>query len=93
LSVDLSAIAAARLIVAVGAYRTLHGFGPTWAEACRAVGWHDLDYAERGDRLWALRRAGLITFTRKTRSLDVTPAGARWALATIRRDGDERGRP
>ncbi|HZQ03699.1 MAG TPA: hypothetical protein VFA88_06750 [Gaiellaceae bacterium] len=89
----LDPAAAARLVVAVGAYRALHGSGPSWRQAARAAGWRwretrdhpggPLRSDELADRMHALRRAGLITFTREPRSLAVTPAGRRWALATL----------
>jgi hypothetical protein len=80
---DLDPTAVARLLVAAGAYRTLHGTGATWAQASRAAGWAGLGYQERGRRFAILRRAGFVTFTRQTRSLAVTSAGASWALATL----------
>lgn len=95
---DLAGIApidAARLVVAVGAYRALHDVGPSWRQAAHAAGWtwleqrgrrgapnHSVDLAER---MYLLRRAGLVTFTRDPRSLDITAAGCRWALATLDR--------
>jgi hypothetical protein len=83
---------AARLIVAIGAHRTLRGFGPSWVCAARAAGWRWSDRRDLGDRMHGLRRAGLITFTREPHSLDVTPAGRRWALSTLSRERAERRR-
>jgi hypothetical protein len=89
-------IAAGRLIVGIGAFRQLHGHGPSWRQAARAAGWRWRDNAGRdstgyvsdelADRMHMLRRAGLVTFTRQPRSLDVTSAGRRWALETLRRE-------
>jgi hypothetical protein len=89
----LDPIAVARLVVAVGAFRALHGFGPSWRQAARAAGWTwaetrpqpqaSLRSDDLADRMHSLKRAGLITFTRTSHSLDVTPAGRRWALATF----------
>jgi hypothetical protein len=78
-------IAAARLVVAVGAHRALRGFGPSWIYAARAAGWRWQGPRELGDRMYVLKCAGLVTFTREPHSLDVTPAGRRWALKTLRR--------
>jgi hypothetical protein len=83
---DLDSTVVARLVIAAGAYRALHGEGATWAQACRAAGWAGLSYAERGRRFATIRKAGLIAYSRETRSLDVTPAGRRWALATLTRE-------
>jgi len=90
---DIDSVAAARLIIVVGAYRALHGRGPSWRRAARAAGWswHEerprpggpLRSSELEGRMYALRRAGLITFSKEPGSLDVTPAGRRWALATL----------
>jgi hypothetical protein len=80
---DLDPIAVARLVVAVGAYRTTHDTGPTWRQAREAAGWPWHGNKHFLDRMHALRRAGLIVFSRDTRSLDVTPAGRRWALAVL----------
>jgi len=89
----LDPVAAGRLVVAVGAYRALHGCGPSWRQAARAAGWtwretRDHPRApshsdELADRMHALRRAGLIVFTCEQHSLDVTRAGRRFALATL----------
>lgn len=92
----ISPIDAARFVIAVGAYRALHDVGPSWRQAARAAGWtwaeqrgrrgapnHSTDLA---DRIYTLRRAGLVTFTRDSRSLDITAAGCRWALATLDRE-------
>jgi hypothetical protein len=86
-------IAAARLVVAIGAFHQLHGHGPSWRQAARAAGWRWRDNAGRdstgyvsdelADRMHMLRRAGLIVFTRDPRSLDVTVSGRKWALATL----------
>lgn len=77
---------AARLIVTIGAHRALRGFGPSWIYAARAAGWRWKGPRELGDRMYALKRAGLVTFTRAPHSLDVTHAGRRWALATLSRE-------
>jgi hypothetical protein len=82
----LDPIAVARLVVGAAAYRALNGTGPTWSEACRAAGWTGLGYEARGRRFAAIRRAGLITYSREPRSLEATPAGRRWALATLSRE-------
>jgi hypothetical protein len=79
----IDSIAAARLVVAVGAHRALRGFGPSWIFAARAAGWRWGSRQELGDRMYTLKRAGLITFTRKPHSLDVTRAGREWALRTL----------
>jgi hypothetical protein len=102
----LDPIAAARLILAVGAYRAMYGTGPSWRQAARAAGWRwceerqhrggPLRSSELADRMHALRRAGLLTFTREPHSLDLSPGAARWALRTVEhergRDGRERAR-
>ena len=89
-------IAAARHIVAIGAFRQLHGVGSSWRQAARAAGWRWRDNAGRdstgyvsdelADRLHTLRRAGLIVFSREPRSLDVTAAGRKWALEVLSRE-------
>jgi hypothetical protein len=83
---------AARLIIAIGAHRALRGFGPSWVYAARAAGWRWNGPRDLGDRMYVLKRAGLVTFTRKAHSLDVTPAGRRWALATLSLERAERRR-
>jgi hypothetical protein len=83
MATDLDARAAARLIVAIGAHRSLRGFGPSWVYVARAAGWSWNGRRDLSDRMYALKRAGLITFTREPHSLEVTPAGRRWALATL----------
>ena len=96
---SLEAMAAARLIVAVGAYRALHGAGPSWRQAALAAGWTWREHRdgpgaplrsdELADRMQALRRAGLLVFSSSPRSLDVTPAGRRWALNVLSPDRAE----
>jgi len=86
-------VAAARLIVVIGAYRARHGHSPSWRQAARSAGWRWRDNVGRdstgynsnelADRMHELRRAGLITFSKKPGSLDVTQAGRRWALSTL----------
>jgi hypothetical protein len=93
---DLDPLAVARLLVAVGAYRVVHGIGPSWRQAARAAGWTwtetrahpqaPLRSDDLAERMHSLRRAGLLVFTREAHSLDVTPAGSRWALATLSRE-------
>ena len=92
----LDPVAAARLVVAVGAYWALHRCGPSWRQAARAAGWTwtetrphpqaSLRSDDLAGRMHTLRRAGLVTFTREPHSLDVTPTGRRWALATLSRE-------
>lgn len=84
--------AAARLIVVIGAHRALRGFGPSWIYAARAADWRWNGQRDLGDRMYGLKRAGLITFTREAHSLDVTPAGRRWALAALSRERAARRR-
>lgn len=89
----LDPLAVARLLVAIGAYRAVHGCGPSWRHAGRAAGWTwtetrphpaaSLRSDDLADRMHTLRRAGLLVFNRDPNSLDVTPAGRRWALATL----------
>lgn len=90
----LDAVAAARLVIAVGAYRALHERGPSWRAAARAASWRweetrdskgRLRSDDLADRMHTLRGAGLVVFDRTACSLDTTPAGRRWALETIRR--------
>jgi hypothetical protein len=83
---NLEPTAAARLIAAIGAHHALRGFGPSWIYAARAAGWRWNGRRDLGDGIYALKRAGLITFTREPHSLDVTPAGRRFALATLSRE-------
>lgn len=79
---------AARFVIAVGAFRQLHGYGPTWRQARDAAAWPWRGMKDCQDRMFALKHAGLITFEPTPRSLDLTPAGRRWALSAIaRRDG------
>jgi hypothetical protein len=85
-------MAAARLVVAIGAHRALRGSGPSWIYAARAAGWRWHGPRELGDRMYLLKRAGLITFSREPHSLDLTPAGRRWALETLRREQATRRR-
>jgi hypothetical protein len=73
----------ALLLVAIGAMRSTHQRGAAWREAARLAGWSWQTAEELADRMHALRRAGLLTFTREPRSLDVTPAGRRWALSIL----------
>jgi hypothetical protein len=85
--------AAAKFVLAVGAFRAMHGTGPSWRQAARAAGWTWREQRNRPDGpsysddlaelMHTLRGAGLITFTREPRSLDVTPAGRKWALRTL----------
>jgi hypothetical protein len=91
---------AARLVIAVAAYRALHGVGPTWREARVAAGWPWDGVPRFRARMLTLKRAGLLTFTRAHRSLDATAAGKRWALAVLAPErrrakvgGDEAGGP
>ena len=98
----LDSTAAARLIVAVGAYRALHEVGPSWRQAGRAAGWTWTETRahpqapprsdDLADRLHMLRRAGLIVFTREPHSLDITPAGRRWVLTVLSREAIVRRR-
>jgi hypothetical protein len=92
---DPDPIAAARLLVAIGAYRALHGIGPSWRQVARAAGWtwqetrgrdRRLRSDDLADRMHTLRRAGLLVFSSSPRSLDVTPAGRRWALRVLSPD-------
>jgi hypothetical protein len=90
----------ARLLVAVGAYWSRHGCGPSWRQAARAADWtwreqrdeRGLHSDELAERMQVLRRAGLVTFTREPYSLDATPAGRRWALATLACRESDQGR-
>ena len=94
--------AAARLVVAVGAFRALHGYGPSWRQAARAAGWRWTETRthpgaptrsdDLAERMHLLRRAGLVIFTQEPLSLDTTPAGRRWALATLNRERAPRTR-
>src|SRR5260370_31395511 len=98
----LDPVAAARLVIAVGAYWALHGYGPSWRQAARAAGWTwtetrphpqaSLRSDDLADRMHTLRRADLIVFDRQPHSLGVTPAGRRWALATLSRERPARRR-
>jgi hypothetical protein len=75
-------VAGRRLLIAVELYRREHGRSPIWWELRTALG---LSHDEMTELAWALRRNGLIIFTRETRSLRVTPAGLRAALGKERR--------
>ena len=70
-------VAARRLLLAVELYRRQHGRGPTWSELRRAC---KTGYYGTPELCWALRRNGLVLFTREARSIRVTAAGLRAAL-------------
>lgn len=46
------------------------GWGPTWAELARAMGW---SYAKRQEMIHSLARVGWLSFTREPRSLRPGP--------------------
>ncbi|HZR91339.1 MAG TPA: hypothetical protein VFA44_02905 [Gaiellaceae bacterium] len=69
------------LVLAVAAYRRSHGVGPAWRAVGRVFGW---SHRELEERLFAARRAGLVTFDRRPGSLDVPAAVLRRALAEQR---------
>jgi Mn-dependent DtxR family transcriptional regulator len=70
-------VAGRRLLLAILLYRRQHGRSPLWSELRNAL---KLGYYEVPELVWELRRNGLVTFTKKTRSIRVTPAGLRAAL-------------
>lgn len=99
---DLDPDAVVRVVVVIARYWAEYGYGPSWRIAARAAGWVWRDNAGRvnsgyvsdelADRFYVLKRAGLITFSKKARSLDVTRAGARWAITAHRRTQVARAR-
>lgn len=79
-------------LIAIAAYWLQHSVGPPWRSVGRAAGWH-LHNGELYVRLSALKRAGLVTFTREPRSLNVTAGAAARALRRREQLRARGGRP
>ncbi len=73
-----------KALVFVELYRRRHGYGPTWGELGKVMGW--FKYQERNEKIRALRVHGLRWRSGVERSLEVRPEALRTVLRELREE-------